>query len=706
MINVLGPDIVQSMQDSENRERAQAEDEAGSNSEKFVSGLSAYVSTRWEKALRAKNTTETIMLNSLRQRNGQYDSAKLSAINKLGGSKAFIMLTDTKCRSGVAWMKDILFQPGTKPWSVDPTPKPELPPELETEIRGRFMTDAMAQSSQELFIQGLPYDDISVMTHIQQKYPNFEADLEKAYYDTAKEMGKKAEIKLDDQLLEGGWYFALEQCLDDIATLKACILKGPILRMEKVRFKELDQFTGEYKMSVKEKIVPTFERRSPFNIYPAPDSTGVEDGYLFDKITLSRKQLYDMIKLPGFDEEAIRRVLQNHREGELKDWTTLESEKASIEGKDSTSVFETDKIDCLELWDTIPGNLLREWGLDEEDVPDEDDSYPACVWMIGKEVVKAMLNYDQFGKKPFSVTSFEVTEDSFWGKGIPELIADIQGICNAVVRAIVNNVGIASGPQIEINKQRVAPGFPLGLHPWKVWETTDMGIATAPALKVYNIPLNADNLIQVFQHFVKLADENSGVPGYAHGDAGVGGAGNTASGLSMLMTHAARGIKSVIRNIDNYLIAKSIEKLYYFNMDYMPEQDMVFDMNIVARGSSSLIAKEQQAVRLTEFAQSTNNPVDLQIMGLEGRRNLLLQAAKANEIETDKVIPDRPPSPPQMPMQQPGMPMDPNAQSALPGVVPPGANPPAPASLDASGGKSQGEDFRTIKQNEVPQMRT
>jgi hypothetical protein len=548
-----------------------------------------------------------------------------------------------------------------------------------------------------LAMQGLPTDPVSVMQNIQEYYPDIDQELEKLYYNTAKEMSKKEEIRINDQLVEGGWYTALEQCLDDIATLKAGILKGPIMRMCKTRTTVFNQGTGEFEVQVIEKVIPTFERRSPFNIYPEPDSAGVDDGYLFDKITVTRKALYDMIKLPGFKEEAIREVLKKSENGGLRDWTSMETEKASIEGKDTSSVIDSEKIDCLEFWDNIPGSLLLEWGMEKDDVPDPDDSYPSCVWMIGDQVVKAMLNYDQFGHKPFSIASFEITEDNFWGRGIPEVISDIQGMCNAVVRAIVNNVGIASGPQVEINKQRVAPGFPIGLHPWKVWETTDMGIATAPALKVYNIPMNADKLIQVYNHFQRLADEHSGVPSYAHGDSQVGGAGNTASGLSMLMTQAARGIKSVIRNIDNYLISSSIEKLYYFNLDYQPTDTIIFDMKIVARGSSSLIAKEQQAVRLTEFAQSTNNPVDLEIMGIEGRKELLLQAARANEIETDKIIPDNPA------MKNTQQPM-----AMLPAPQEPGMNgqPEGPASLDQAGNARQGEDFRTIPQDRVPQMRT
>jgi hypothetical protein len=189
----------------------------------------------------------------------------------------------------------------------------------------------------------------------------------------------------------------------------------------------------------------------------------------------------------------------------------------------------------------------------------------------------------------------------------------------------------------------------------------------------------------------------------------------------MLMTQAARGIKSVIRSIDTALIAPSIEHTFYWNVDQGAFTDILCDMNIVARGSSSLIAKEQQAMRLTEFLQVTNNPVDLQIIGLEGRKDLLVQSAKANEIMI-KGLEDRPALPPPMPGSQPpqidpatGQPIEqPGGSGGMPGQPPfggpgpqpqtPGA-PPNKARLDAAGNKTQGEDQRLIPHKQAPQQR-
>jgi hypothetical protein len=214
-------------------------------------------------------------------------------------------------------------------------------------------------------------------------------------------------------------------------------------------------------------------------------------------------------------------------------------------------------------------------------------------------------------------------------------------------------VGIGSGPQIELNVDRLAPGESDQIWPWRVWKVNKDMMSSGPAMQFYQPTNIGAELIAVYNAFSKIADEHCGVPAYAHGDPQVGGGGNTASGLSMLMTQAARGIKAVIKTIDDKVIEPSVENQYFFNYDVEEALDYIGDVKIVAKGSSSLLAKEQKALRLNEFAKSTANPIDFQIMGLEGRRYILKENAKSLDLETDKAVPDQPfrmaPTPAQAP---------------------------------------------------------
>ena len=86
-------------------------------------------------------------------------------------------------------------------------------------------------------------------------------------------------------------------------------------------------------------------------------------------------------------------------------------------------------------------------------IQDLAKEYYANVWVIGNYVLKAVLNYDPLGEKPYAKTSFIKSPGAFWGKGIPEIIEDVQSVCNAATRALVNNMGISRGPRVVVNLQ-------------------------------------------------------------------------------------------------------------------------------------------------------------------------------------------------------------------------------------------------------------
>jgi hypothetical protein len=109
--------------------------------------------------------------------------------------------------------------------------------------------------------------------------------------------------------------------------------------------------------------------------------------------------------------------------------------------------------------------------------------------------------------------------------------------------------------------------------------------------------------------------------------------------MSMMVTNASKQIKQTLSSIDLHVIAPSVERTYQWLMQYRPEAGLKGDLKIRARGATSLVAKETAQVRLQEFLASTANPVDMQIVGLEGRAELLRHAVKRLDISGDKVVP-------------------------------------------------------------------
>lgn len=600
----------------------------------LINELSVYVRSCWVKAYNNKTYVQQKLLDNLRSFNGEYDPAILYEIRKLRGSEQFLSLTPTKCIAALSWLTDIYDQPVDRPWDIAPTPKADIPLDMENRIRQSVIGEVV-----NIITQYCKYSGQNPEELMQEYLPQIRKRIYNKVQAKAKEGIEELKITMQDQLVEGGWYEAYKQCLFDLVVYKASVLKGATFRRVRRFSRNFNPQMGSYGNNIESIIIPTFERKSPFQMYPAPDSTGVQDSYLCDLFPLSLKQIYDLIGVEGFNEEAIRRILLQYQQGGLREWAVVDSEIMRLTSSGQQSTFlDTDKIDIVEYWGDIPGEYLRRWGMSNIDIPDIHKRYDVCVWLIGNEVIKAMLNPNPMGLKPYTVSSYVSIPGSFWGRGLPELITDLQQICNALVRAIVNNASLASSPMVEYDIERIPPGFDQALYPMKSIESTSK-MMESPAMKFYQPQLTAPALQQVLAYFTQLADQYS-LPSYAHGGTQVGGAGRTSSGLSMLMSSANRVIKNVVKNADT-MVKESLRNLFFYNMYYNANQfSFIGDVDIVAKGVNAMLQEEQLAVRRMEFLNATNNPIDLELVGKEGRTELLKQVASTIDMETlAKVFP-------------------------------------------------------------------
>ena len=593
--------------------------------------LAHHIRRAWDAARNHKAPTERKMDAAQRARRGEYSAEELARIRQQGGSEIFMMLTATKARQAVALMRDALIGTGgEKPWTIKPTPVPEVPPETVEGILQKSF-DAVVQAQ----MMGVPLtqDDVRAML-LQARQ-----EAERQAVEAARQHAELAEAMMEDQLVEGGFQEALWAMLDDLPTFKTVFIKGPVVRMRPaITWKPLPD--GSYDIEVERKLTLQWERVDPYKIYPAPHATSVQDGYLIELHELSRADLHEMIGVDGYSEDAIRRVLDDHGRGGLREWTVNDSGRYSV---DDTTERDTtdDTIAALQYWGSVQGRLLREWGMGKDEVPDELAEYTVEAWLVGHHVIRAVLNPDPLQRRPYYATSYEPIPGQFWGSCLWDLICDCQSMCNAAARALSNNMAISSGPQVWVNVDRLPPGGSITeMYPWKVWQvgSEPTGINAKP-IDFFQPGSNAGELMGVFEKFSLLADEYSGIPRYMAGVEGTPGAGRTASGLSMMINNASKTIKSVVSAIDTRIISPVLERLYFYNMRYGDDPDLKGDLYIVARGALSLIAKEAAQVRINEFLGATANPIDMQIVGMEGRAFLLREAAKRLDLNVDRIVP-------------------------------------------------------------------
>jgi len=596
-------------------------------------GIVDYLRECWDAARISKKPIEDIMLTAMRQRNGEYEPEKLAAIKQQGGSETFMMITEVKCRAAESWLRDILLDTGTPPWDISPTPIPELSPAQLQEIKAAF-ADMVARLLQEELRAMTPSEVAEAKEAISQEY-RFKM------LQAAQNRADKMKHKISDQFAEGGWAESFNDFITDLVTYPAAIVKGPVVRRQRTLGWQQDASGRTVAVPV-DKIAPEYERVDPFYFYPEPGISRIQDGYCFQHHPLTRTMLADLIGMPGYDDQAVRKLLE---EGNGSSWINQDIEliKDEEERKYHTEMRPTQIFDALEFWGKVSGQMLREWGMSEDEVPDAALEYDANVWVCGNYVLKAVLNYDPLGEKPYAKTSFIKCPGAFWGKGIPEIIEDLQNVCNAAARALVNNMGISSGPQVEVNLERIPANEDITqIYPWKIWQVTnDPTGSSAPAVRFTQPEANATMLMGVYERFSRLADEHSGIPAYLYGDLNVQGAGRTSSGLSMLMGSAGKGIRQVVMHIDSDVIKPIVERQYVYNMRYDDDENIKGDLQIMPRGAINLANRETMNVRRIEFLNATANQADMEIMGPEGRAALLREVAKSLQMPTEDIIPSR-----------------------------------------------------------------
>ena len=625
---------IKTVKQLQQEERAAA---VAANAEPVVQNLAAHIKKAWYYARTAKEyTVEIKMLKNVRARRGEYDPEKIAQLREQGSSLIYMMLTSNKCRAASSWLRDVLMTTASdKPWTIKPGPVPDMPPDVMNEVMAKAQ-----QKIQELLMQGINPDDVAVREMLLDLKEQSMAQVTKL----ADMQAQLMEQKMYDQLLEGHWTEAFAQFLDDIVTFPSAIMKGPVVRKRPKMHWIKDPQSNDYVLDVQETYCLEWERVDPFMFYPAPDASDVNDGAMIQRHKLQRSDLVALLDVEGYSNAAIRAVLEDYGKGGLRDWIYVDLTKTTAEGKSTVAAGQnpSELIDALQYWGSVQGKTLLDWGMSEDEVPDPLAEYPIEAWLIGRWIIKAVINPDPMGRKPYFKASYEEVPGAFWGNSVADLCRDTQAVCNAAARSLVNNMSLASGPQVVYNVDRLPAGENITqLFPWKIWQVTSDPLSSgAKPVEFYQPSSQAAELMAVYEKFATLADEYTGIPRYMTGDSPAGGAGRTASGMSMLMSNAGKAIKQVIANIDDSIIRPCIERLYYYNMRYSDDPDLKGDINIVARGAASLIEKEAAQQRQTAFLQvALSNPIAQQVVGMEGIAELLRQSAKTLDLNTDDIVP-------------------------------------------------------------------
>lgn len=606
----------------EDEERKHEQERERQQAEVWESGIVGQIRRDWERAKRAKERVDIRLLDCMRRRNGEYSPAKLAQIRQEGGSEIYMELTAVKCRAAASWIMDVLLSPLERAWGLEPTPVSDVPKPILQALYQSIVGEIEARIAEG--------EQVDIQAELQAAIE----DVKKRANEAARKAATRMEEEIDDQLAEGGYEAALEEFIEDFVTFPGAVFKAPVLQRKAVLA------WGDGWEPVKSvEIMPTYWRVSPFDFYPSPEATNCDDAaYLIERTRFTRSALKKVRGTPGYRSDMIDRVLQEHGIGGLRDWLYTDAERNHLEGRGDLLLSDSETIDGLIYTGSAIGLKLLQWGVPPEQV-DPLEEYQIEGTLIGRHLIRLVIVNDPLEMRKYHTASFQDVPGAFWGRAIPELMADIQDMCNATARALQNNLAFASGPMVEINYDRLAPEEDADIYPWKSFQTkSSQTSGNNPAIRFYQPNSLAAELLQVYNQFEQKADDATNIPRYAYGNEKVGGAGQTMGGLSMLMDAASKGIKAAIKHIDRGVIRRVIEATWMHNMLYNPDNSLKGDCKVVARGSNAILMRERTNLLRQQFLASTANPIDMEILGVEGRAKLL--KVSADELDVPGLMPD------------------------------------------------------------------
>jgi hypothetical protein len=565
------------------------------------------------------------LLRAQRMFEGKYDSEKLAQIQTFGGSEVYSRQVANKCRGATALLRDVYLGP-ERPWDIQPQPDPPIPPDVLANIIQLISTEV-----QTLQMAGQPIQS----DQVHMRYVSLLHAAQAAARRNAMTQSDAAADKIDDILTNGGFYEAVGEFLQDLPLFPYAVLKGPVVRM----VPKLTWIQGQPSMQLKPTMF--WERVNPFDVYWSPGASRLADAAILERKRYTRADLNDLIGVPGYNEAAVRAALDDYAHG-LREWLDApDPEQAINEGREDPSLNRSQYIEGIEFHGCVQGETLLDQGVNPKLVPDSDREYMIQSWVVGRHTLKTMINPSPRQRHPYYLTSFEKVPGTVAGHALPDILEDIQEVANAAYRSLVNNLSISSGPQVVINDEMVSPTESGDeLYPWKRWHVQGdpLGNQREP-ISFFQPQSNVQELLLVINSMNTMADEQSAIPRYLTGESLSGGAGRTASGLSMLMNNAAKVLQTVAANIDTDVMEPVLEGLYDMIMLTDTSGILTGEEQIRVKGSEVQAQQDTERQKQLQFLQITANPIDAPIIGEIGRARLLRAVSKGMGMPDD-IVPD------------------------------------------------------------------
>ena len=601
-----------------------------------VRNIIPFIMERYSRAEDYRYQDEDRWLRAYRNYRGQYGpDVQFTESEK---SRVFIKVTKTKTLAAYGQIVDVLFANNKFPLSIEPTELPEgvvenvhFDPKEPAELQGETSLSSpygFAGDGRDLPPGATATSLREMLGPLGEKLEPVQDKLKEGpgktptavEFSPAMIAAKKMQKKIHDQLEESGANKNLRSSAFEMALFGTGIMKGPF-----ATDKEYPNWNDDGEYDPLFKTVPQVNHVSVWNFYPDPDANNMDEAqYVIERHKMSRSQLRQLKKRPYFRSQVIDEAISLGENYNKKYWEDDLSDYAPEHG--------VERFEVLEYWGNVDIELLEEQDVSIPDELKDFDELQANVWICNGKLLRMVLNPFKPSKIPYVAAPYELNPYSFFGVGIAENMDDTQTLMNGFMRMAVDNAVLSGNLIVEVDETNLVPGQDLSLYPGKIFRR--QGGAPGQAIFGTKFPNVSSENMMLFDKARQLADESTGFPSFAHGQTGVTGVGRTASGISMLMGAAQGSIKTVIKNVDDYLLRPLGEGFFRFNMQFDFDPEIKGDLEVKARGTESLMATEVRSQRLMQFLQVASNPV---LAPFAKFQYVIREIAKSMDLDPDKV---------------------------------------------------------------------
>ena len=612
------------------------------------------VEDRYASAEQARDFDEKRWLTAYHNFRGIY--AKNVRFRESEKSKVFVKVTKTKVLAAFGQLIDVIFGTGEFPIGVRETRLPEgiakyqhmeqggtgietsgpeyKEPEEPKEVKGPY--DVGYEGDGQVLGPGATLTAVKDVLSEAIEEANVEfadgasPDPQALERSPAKEAARNMQILIHDQIEESGGSSELRNALLESALFGTGIVKGPF-NYNKTLSRWVTNEDGEREYQPLDVRVPRIEFVSIWDFFPDPAATTIDDcEYIVHRHRMNKSQLRALSKMPFFDKDAIRECLQMGPNYTEKDY------EHELKDDQRTEDYGSGQFEVLEYWGIMDAEYAREVGMELPDEVDDLDEVQVNAWVSNGKLLRGVVNPFTPYRLPYNAFPYERNPYSFFGIGVAENMDDSQQIMNGHARMAIDNLALAGSLVFDVDESALVGGQSMDIYPGKVFRRQ----AGMPGQAIHGVkfPNTSQENMMMFDKFRQLADEQTGIPSYSHGQTGVQSMTRTASGMSMLLGAASLNIKTVIKNIDDFLLKPLGEAYYQWNMQFFEgELDIQGDLEVRAMGTNSLMQKEVRSQRLTMFLQTAQNPAVAPFVKIS---KIVSELAYSLDLDPDEILND------------------------------------------------------------------